>query len=297
MTRLRSIRLAALAALALSGTACASASPSLPSISPTPPGPQIVGKFVWYDLITTDLPAVEAFYTGLFGWEFGEAVGDEGAYKLIRHEGRPLAGVALLDETTENVPGSQWVSSMSVADVDDAAEAVIGGGGTVHRGPLDVLPRGRMAVVSDPNGALFALVKAAGGDPADAVAGLHDWLWTELWTTDVDGSARFYEDLVGYQRSTFETELDPSGYSAFTRDGEPRAGILEYRAEGVRPNWLPYVRVADAAATAERAVELGGKLLIPPGPEVRGGTAALIADPSGAALVVQEWTREEGGTR
>jgi len=298
MHELRYSRLALLAALLLSGSACAASAPSLPSISPTPPGSHLEGRFVWRDLLTDDLPATEAFYSGLFGWRF--RAGDEGGgdnYRTVHVGGRPIAGVFVLDAEQRATTGPQWISSMSIGDVDAATETVARRGGTVHRGPVDVEPRGRMAVVSDPYGAVFALVRTANGDPAVTEARENEWLWTELWTTDVAGSEAFYAELAGLGTTNMDTELAPNGYTAFTRGGELVGGILEYKVDGVRPNWLPYVRVRDVDDTAARALELGGTVLIPPDPNVRSGSAALIADPSGAAFVVQEWTPVEGNGR
>ena len=127
--------------------ATATPAPTLPSISPTPTGPHLEGRFVWHDLLTDDLPAVERFYSGLFGWDFRS--GDEGAtdnFRTIHVDGHALAGVILLQDDDT---GPQWVSSLSVPDVDAAAATVADRGGTVHRGSVDVEPRGRMAVVSE----------------------------------------------------------------------------------------------------------------------------------------------------
>jgi predicted enzyme related to lactoylglutathione lyase len=292
------LRFAIVASLLLGGSACANRTPTLPSISPTPVGPHLEGRFVWRDLLTDDLPAIEAFYSGLFGWQF--RAGDEGGgdnYRTVHVDGRPIAGVFVLDAEQRETTGPQWISSISIGDVDAATETVRRRGGTVHRGPLDVPPRGRMAVVSDPMGAVFALVRTAAGDPAVGDARENGWLWTELWTTDVAGSTAFYRELAGYETTRVEMAIAPNGYTALTREDEMVAGVLEYKVEGVRPNWLPYVRVLDADATAARALELGGTLLIPPDPNIRDGSAALIADPSGAAFVIQEWTPGEGSGR
>jgi predicted enzyme related to lactoylglutathione lyase len=71
--------------------------------------------------------------------------------------------------------------------------------------------------------------------------------------------------------------------------GRERAGLLRNPIAVDRPVWLPFVRVADPAATAARAAQLGGKVLLAPRGDVRDGTMALIADPAGAMLALQKW--------
>jgi predicted enzyme related to lactoylglutathione lyase len=294
ITPKRSLRVLA-APVLLMASACVPASVSLPSISPEPAGPHLPGKVVWRDLLTTDLPAAQRFYGDLFGWRFTDG-GTEG-YVVATLDGRRVAGLASADEVEGGVNVSQWISSVSSADVDEDTNRAAALGATIHRTPRDVGERGRLAVLSDPQGALFALVRTPAGDPLDDEPTLNEWLWTELWTRDVEAASRFYGEVLGYRRTTLENEVLSRGYVAFERDGNPRAGVIEYQVEGVRPSWLPYVRVADARATARRAEELGGRVLIPPSDDLRDGTVALIADPSGGAVAVQEWTPSEGGDR
>lgn len=260
----------------------------LPPVAPVPTAEYLTGKFVWYDLLTEDLPAVERFYGTIFGWEFED--GDEGrlVYKTITHEGRRIGGVFYNERRNPDVNRSQWVSYLSVPDVDRAVEQVRAVGGTVHTEPRDYPDRGRIAVVSDAQGALLAVVRSSGGDPADREPLLDEWMWTELWTNDVAAAESFYDNLVGYEPDTLRL-YEENSYLVFVRDGRPRAGVIETPDNRVRPNWLPYVRVDDPAAVAAQVESLGGKVLLAPDDDVRNGDVAIIADPSGAALTVQRW--------
>jgi predicted enzyme related to lactoylglutathione lyase len=260
----------------------------LPPIVPTPTAEYLTGKFVWRDLLTQDLPAVERFYGTLFGWEF--EAGDSGrvVYRTITHRGRPIGGVFYTEPRDQDVNRSQWVSYLSVSDVDGAVEQVRAAGGTVHTEPRDFPDRGRIAVVSDAQGALLAVVRSSGGDPEDREPMLDEWMWTELWTNDVAAAESFYGNLVGYQPDTLRP-YEASSYLVFMRDGRPRAGLIEAPDDRVRPNWLPYLRVDDPAAVAAQVESLGGKVLLAPDDDVRNGDVAIIADPSGAALTVQRW--------
>jgi predicted enzyme related to lactoylglutathione lyase len=275
--------------------ACAPSAATLPAITPEPAGPHMPGKFVWRDLITTDLPTAQRFYADLFGWEYLNSGMD--GYVTAVLDGRLVAGLAAADQVRGDVNVSQWISSVSVFSVEETARRAREFGAVIHREPQDAGERGRVAVVSDPQGALFAVVRTPGGDPPDREPAFNEWLWTELWTDDLDASVEFYGRILGYTRATLEAQVLSRGYVAFERDGAPRAGLIQYEVEGVRPNWVAYVRVEDVEVTARRAEELGGRVLIPPQDELREGTVALIADPTGAALAIQEWTYGEGDPR
>lgn len=258
---------------------------SLPAISSSDASNRLVGKFIWRDLLTENSEGVRSFYRELFGWTFRET-GDS-KYTLILHRGRPIAGMFTVGKDTKDINESQWVSLLSVSDVDAAVSQVREDSGQVHVAPVDVSPRGTVAVVSDSQGALLAFVKTNGGDPPDREAAFGDWLWTELWTYEVDRALAFYGQLAGY---THETAGEKDDYTILQSSGAPRAGILELSTKEIRPHWVPYVRVENAKAIADRVDELGGALVMAPRDDVRDGTVAIIADPSGAVMAVQEWT-------
>jgi predicted enzyme related to lactoylglutathione lyase len=134
-----------------------------------------------------------------------------------------------------------------------------------------------------------AFLRSTTGDPPERPAGIGDWLWTELWTSDIADAGRFYGDLIGYELDQ-EVILDDIEYTIFTRGEVPRAGLVTAPIDEVRANWLPYVRVEDSAGLAARTDDLGGKVLLAPDPDLRDGTVAVVIDPSGAALALQEWS-------
>jgi predicted enzyme related to lactoylglutathione lyase len=282
--RKESLYLILVFALALGG--CAGKT-SLPAMTSTDSGSELVGKFVWRELLTESPDGVERFYGELFGWTFRAT--DLPRYKLILHQDRPIAGMVSTGEETKQINESQWVSLLSVTSVDDAVRQVRGARGEVHVKPVDIPDRGRLAVVSDAQGALLAFVRAEKGDPPDRDPSMGGWLWTELWTHDVDGAFGFYEGLVGYEREAAPSDED---YTVLRSSGAPRAGILELNVKEIRPHWLPYVRVENARAVAERVEALGGKVVLAPRDDIRDGTVAIIADPSGAVLAVQQWPRK-----
>jgi predicted enzyme related to lactoylglutathione lyase len=247
----------------------------------------LVGKFVWRDLVTDNPDAVKPFYAALFGWEFEEGRALGAPYTLVKSGGQYIAGISKTRRPQPDQPVSQWLSFMSVANVDRAIEQTRAAGGSVVAGPLDLPNVGRGAVVLDLEGAPLGLLRSTIGDPADvATPALNRFLWTEHLSRDPQASADFYAALAGFEVRKIDFAGNP--YWLLVQ-GRGRAGLLRNPIAVDRPIWLPYVQVADPAATAERAVRLGGRVLLAPRPDLRNGTMALIADPSGAVLALQKW--------
>jgi predicted enzyme related to lactoylglutathione lyase len=143
-------------------------------------------------------------------------------------------------------------------------------------------------VVIDPQGAPLGLVRLAEGDPPDEASPRENrFFWMEYLAGDTSAALTFYTGLLGYQAENVEVAGNPA-YQVL-RKGRARAGLLPAPPQGVRPAWLSYVLVKDPAAQAARAASLGGKVLLAPRPDVRKGTLAIVADPSGAALALQKW--------
>jgi len=283
--------LACLGALIFIG--CATTTPDLPAITDTPTGQRSPGKVVWHDLLTHTPDASQRFYEELFGWTFETPPGNFGGrvgYKLIRHEGRLIGGMVDTVMLNGRTDISQWVTVMSVADIDAAARYVEASGGIVLTPPTDLSHRGRLAVVADPEGALFALLQTKSGDPVDRDASMGDFLWDEMWTGDVAAASGFYVGIGDYQVDTPAVAARAGADYRVLKSGDaPRVGIMANPLEGLRPVWVNYLRVADPAAIAARAEGLGGRVLVAARSRDVGGQAAMIADPSGAGIALQTW--------
>lgn len=280
--------------LGLLVTGCTTILPDLPSITESPTNTHHAGKVVWRDLLTNDVEASHRFYGELFGWEFetpGLDIGPSGeyAYTLIRHNGNLIGGMVSTRALgkTENI--SQWITMISVSDVDAAVVRVTEGGGKLVAGPKELAHRGTLAIAEDPTGAIFALLQTRDGDPADREPQLRDFLWDELWTGDVQATTEFYTSVFGFQREDHEIDNSDRQYGVLAVDGTPRAGIIENPFEGERPVWVNYIRVEDPAAITARVHSLGGRVLVEAQPRAIGGTVAFIAGPSGAGIALQTW--------
>lgn len=249
------------------------------------------GHVAWHDLITPNLEISKAFYSGLLGWTWrAPSGGEEVVYVVGELQGVGMAGLAESKEGKGNP--SQWITYFSVDDMKRSVKVATDSGAKVVVKPTTTGSwHDESALLTDPQGAAFALMKP-GIRPNDSVtAMINGWLWVELWTVNPADAAVFYAWLLGYEEK--QVKVGGQDYTLLQRDSTPVAGLLKIPVEGVRPNWLPTIRVADVHATVEKAVALGGRVIMAPSEAVRNSTVAIIADPTGAVFTVQQWSGTE----
>lgn len=275
---------------------------SLPSISEGVTGVHQPGRVVWHDLLTEDAEVTEQFYRELFGWQFRSVGVDLGFgnslnYQVIENQGVIIGGMVDASRFDNPQNQSQWVSVISTGDIDASVEQLQAAGGLLQGGPIDLGPRGQLAVVADPQGALFALLQTRDGDPTEQAPRIGDFLWNELWTADSRKAEAFYQQLFGYQlaeRELVDASEGADSYRYLTGRNEageqvPRVAMRSNPIVDLDPTWVSYVRAADPEAIVQRVESLGGRVLLAPQQNEIGGTLAIISDPSGAGLVVQTW--------
>lgn len=291
----RTLFLFALAVMILVG--CAAIAPNLPAITDSPSAQQADGRIVWHDLLTTTPEASRSFYGELFGWQFerpaqATGIGGDDSYMLIRHNGRLIGGMldARVIDPDENL--SQWITVLSVADIEAAVGHVTGNGGEVLTPPTDVGARGIMAVIAGPDKGLIALLQARGGVPAEHEPETNGWLWDELWTNDVERATEFYGGLAGFDVEDHDVPGAEYVYRVLRTDGTPRAAIIPNPFDGQMPVWVNYLRVEDPAAITARVESLGGRILVDASDRPIGGQVAFVAGPSGAGVALQTWPPE-----
>ena len=281
----RSAALAA-AALALFPIGCGSGGTA-------PAGPRVAtdpGKFVWHDLTTDDPAASKKFYSALLGWDYTETTVLGRPYSVARLGKKPIAGIHAPSPDKSGKTPAHWLSYISAADVDATVARAKAAGGAVLAGPVDIASIGRAAVVKDPQGAPFGLVHLTAGDPPDPAAPVvGTFFWNEYLTRDLDGALAFYNGLFPYEMTVSKSESAAS--YVVLKSGRARAGVFRVpdAQKDVPPNWLPYVLVTDPAALAARVAGLGGRVLLEPRPDLRKGSFAVVADPTGAVVALQKY--------
>ncbi len=259
-----------------------------PPITTPPTGVHLPGKWVWADLITRDVGEAVEFYGQVFGWTF-ETYGpkdDLQTYTLVLADGEPIGGMVFDWSKSPTERSARWVGQISVPDVKAAESQVRSGGGHILEKPQQLGERGQGALFIDPEGAMFAVIRSDTGDPEDWLGGPNTWLWVELWSDDPVSMSDFYKDIGGYEVQDEVFEGTMFGYHLVS-GGYPRAGIRAKSIE-VPSAWVPYVRVDNVATTVSRAMAAGAHVVAAPH-VIRGTTAALLLDPSGAPFAVAEW--------
>ena len=238
----------------------------------------------WVDLQTTDQGAAKDFYAGLFGWTYDDQPMGEGAvYSMAMLGSDPVAAIAPQSPELKAAGApSMWNTYLAVDSVDDAAAKVEAAGGKVAMAPFDVMDAGRMAFVLDPSGAPVALWQANQHIGATLVNEPGAVTWNELISTDPDAAA-FYRTVAGLTTSTMD--MGTGEYTLFEAAGQMVGGTTPPQMPGIPNHWHVYFGVADADATAAKATELGGSVLVPPF-DTPVGRLAVLGDPQGAVFSI-----------
>jgi uncharacterized protein len=248
------------------------------------------GKFIWYDVMTTDTKAAAKFYSDVIGWKAQEhPMADGGSYTIFSSGPAMVAGLMAIPEPmcAEGVPPC-WSGYIGVDDVDADAERVKTAGGGIKRPPTDIPNVGRFAVASDPGGAVFLLFKPNTEEEPKPVAPMTPGHvgWHELYAADPEREFAFYARLFGWTKDRAH-DMGPMGtYQTFATGGTPCGGMMKGCAQMPGPCWNYYIAVDSVAAAAERTTTRAGHVLHGP-VEVPGGDwIAQARDPQGAAFAM-----------
>ncbi len=241
-----------------------------------------VSKFVWHDLVTTDIDAAEAFYAEVIGWQMKDSGMDGPRYTLLMDGERMVGGIMPRPEDAPGVP-PMWMGYIGVDDVDAKAKEIGAAGGKVHRGPQDIQGVGRFAVVADPHGAGFIIFRPQGeGQPEAPFMTPKTVAWNELQAGNLDEAWRFYETLFGWQKMDAH-DMGGFVYQTFGTGGETAIGGMMTKTNmAPHPHWNYYISVGDIDAAMARVTANGGTMLWEPR-QVPGGTWIVSGkDPQGA---------------
>lgn len=256
----------------------------------------MTGMPIWYELMTPDPAAVATFYRAVGGWDIpaqGNAMPNGSEYREIkRADGGNLGGVlTLTKEMQEGGAPPGWLPYFHVADIDQAVAQAEATGGKVQMPPFDIQGIGRLAMITDPQGAPMYLMDPIppAGDP-NAKSDVWDrekpghCRWNELATTDAPAARDFYTALLGW-KSDRTMPMGPAGDYLFLEcEGNPIGAINPMIGQGQHPMWLLYLGVDSIARAIEAAKANGGTVAYGPH-EVPGGEHVFVAtDPAGAMI-------------
>ena len=246
-------------------------------------------EFVWYELMTSDGPAAESFYTAVVGWTVQDAHMPGMRYARASAGNTQVGGIMTLPASAK-AAGAQpnWCGYIAVPDVDAHAARMVQVGGTVHTPPTEIPNVGRFAMVADPQGAVFALYKGQAAErPAPPPAGTPGTFgWNELHAVDGAAALALYADLFGWTAAE-AMDMGPMGtYQLFSAGAAPIGGIMRRDDGNTRASWLYYIHVEQIDAAADRVRNYGGQVVNGP-MEVPGNMWILqCTDPQGAQFAL-----------
>lgn len=246
------------------------------------------GDFIWYELLTTDADAAQAFYAKVLPWTFADS-GQAGMdYRIVRAPDAEVGGLmALTNDMIKGGARPVWLPYLAADDVDQAVAKLQEKGGFLQMPAMDVPMVGRIAMVGDPQGAPFYLMKPQAAGKSRAFAydqpRVGHAAWNELHTTDQEAAWSFYGELVGWRRDG-EMDMGPMGAYQFIRHTAMVGAIMRSDPSMGPPRWNTYFRVPDIDA-AKTAVEAGGGQVVQGPDEIPGGDYSMnCVDPQGAAF-------------
>ncbi len=245
------------------------------------------GRFVWYELMTSDTKAAQKFYAPLIGWGTQPWEG-EIPYTMWMSGETPVGGLMTLpDDAKKAGAPPNWMGYVGTPDVDATARQANGLGANVLVPPTDIPNVGRFSVIADPQGAVFTAFTPGGAEPQQ-VRGPGGFSWHELATTDYETAFGFYNALFGWEK---KDAVDMGGgmmYQMYGLKGPdvPLGGMFNKTPEMPASFWLYYIMVDDVNKRAKQVEKLGGKILNGP-MEVPGGDLIVqCMDPQGAAFAL-----------
>jgi uncharacterized protein len=266
----------------------------LPALNTPPSSEHHSGKIVWADLVTPDLAAAEKFYGALFGWTFRSIRAGSSDYAVAMLDGRPIGGIMQKAIPSGEHHQSAWLTFIAVGDVDAVKRTALSHGAKLLAGVRSYPMRGRQAVLSDPDGAVFAILASSSGDAPDYLPVRGEWIWSSLHAKDAGPEAAFYQELFGYDVFDLPSD-DGLEHLILSTDNYARASANSFPGGSSHrhPHWLNFVRVDNAADMAAKVVAMGGHVLVEPRVDRHGGMLAVVADPAGAPFGLMEWSESD----
>ncbi|GAA3376584.1 VOC family protein [Streptomyces sannanensis] len=242
------------------------------------------GTPCWVSLMVHGLTSTQEFYSRLFGWEFHPGPQHLGPYVRALLGGDPVAGIGQLPPD-RHLPIA-WTTYLATDDADETAEVIRSCGGTIGVGPLDAEEAGRLAIASDPEGAVFGIWQAAEHAGIAAAGPPGTPVWNELVTRETLMVGKFYQSVFGYDlEPVVSADFDYTTLHLLSRPVASLHGVGNALPRDLGAHWMTYFEVADTDEAARRVEELGGHVLHEPR-EAASGRLATVADPEGAVFTI-----------
>ena len=249
----------------------------------------LLGRPVWYELMTTDPQAAETFYKSVIGWTSAPFPGSPNPYTLFKRSGDVQVAGLMPRPEGMNMPPF-WAMYVAVPKLEDAVAHIKRLGGSEMSEVIDIPEVGRMQMLKDPQGAAFYIIQPAPREERpENPPEVGDGSWHELMTTDAAAAMKFYTEVFGWQQSDV-MDMGPAGkYYMFNRPVGMIGGMMNKPPEmPAPPHWGIYFRVGGLDAAIDRIKARGGQILNGP-MEVPGGDRIVNAmDPQGAVFSLHE---------
>ncbi len=257
-------------------------------------GPNPTGDFIWYELMTPDPEGSKAFYDAVVGWNISEGAAEYNGYRMIGTSDGGFAGgvLPLTADMQQHGARPTWLGYIYVNDVDQSVSSIEQAGGKALMPSTDIPNVGRIAMVADPRGAPFYVMKPIppeGRENEPSTVFSPDKVgrcgWNELNSSDPVAARRFYGDQFGWTSDNF-MPMGEMGEYRFIEHHGLTLGAISGLMPGQQPHWRYYFRVPSISKAKETAEAKGGKIAVGP-MEVPGGDHIVIGfDPQGAEFAL-----------
>ncbi|HUE79837.1 MAG TPA: VOC family protein [Sphingomicrobium sp.] len=245
------------------------------------------GEFIWYELLTAEPEEAKAFYEPVVGWRFGEPSPDHAGYREIRTETGHAGGVLpLTQEMRDHGARPTWLGYVGVDDVDATVAKAQAAGATLLMPAWDIAGIGRIALLADPQGAPFYVMRGASEEASDAFSpdSVGHATWNELTTSDLEAAKLFYLPLFGWTLGD-TMPMGEMGDYQFLEHGGRMIGAMMQRGD-TRPSWNFCFRTADLERSVDDIKARGGSVTYGPA-EVPGGERIVVAlDPESSQFML-----------
>jgi len=243
------------------------------------------GDYIWYELLTPDAGAAQGFYASILGWTVTDSGQPGMDYRIINAGENSVGGMmAITKDMADHGAKPIWLGYIAVDDVDATVAEIETRGGSVQMPAMDIPMVGRIAMVADPQGAPFYVMKPQGEGKSLAFSEDRPrpghCAWNELRTSDQAAAWTFYGEMFGWK---LDGEMDMGGFGKyqFIRHGAMLGAMMP---TGEASRWNQYFRVPDIDV-AKTAVEAGGGKVTQGPDEIPGGDFSMnCVDPQGAAF-------------